>query len=104
MFFLFCFFLFPCFSDPCSSLALWKGVIVGACGSGQIKVYNLATGKLGACANAHARWINAIDVAKDSGLVSSFYRIIIRSGKLMLVNWSLDQVLLAKTNFHSKRK
>ena len=32
-------------------------------------MYNLATGKLGACANAHARWINAIDVAKDSGLV-----------------------------------
>ena len=58
------------FRDPCSSLALWKGVIVGAFGcSGQIKVYNLSTGKLGACACAHARWINAIDVAKDSGMV-----------------------------------
>ena len=55
--------------DPCSSLAVWKGVIVGAYGSGQIKAYSLATGKLGSCANAHAKWINAIDVAKESGLV-----------------------------------
>ena len=56
--------------DPCSSLAVWKGVIVGAYGSGQIKAYSLATGKLGCCANAHAKWINAIDVAKESGLVN----------------------------------
>lgn len=62
----------PGTGDPCSSLALWKGVIVGAFGcSGQIKVYNLSTGKLGACACAHARWINAIDVAKDSGMLLS---------------------------------
>jgi len=39
-------------------------------GNGQIGVYNAVTGKLGAMVNAHARWINALDVAKDSGLVS----------------------------------
>ena len=47
-------------------------MIVGAYCSGQIRVYNLQSGKLGACVNAHARSINAIDVAKDSGMVSLF--------------------------------
>ena len=69
-----------CFRDPCSSLAIWKGVIVGAYCSGQIRVYNLQSGKLGACVNAHARSINAIDVAKDSGMVSNFSSLFKKAG------------------------
>ena len=60
----------PPFSNSCSSLALWKDILVVSFGNGQIGVYNAVTGKLGAMVNAHARWINALDVAKDSGLVS----------------------------------
>ncbi|KAL4232079.1 WD repeat-containing protein 54 [Mactra antiquata] len=57
--------------EPCSSLGIWKGIIVAAYGNGQINVYDSTTGKLGATVNAHARWINAIDVAMDTGLVVS---------------------------------
>ena len=66
-------FFLPNFRDPCSSLGLWKGIIVGAFGNGQIKVFDCTTGRIGACANAHARWINAIDIAKNSGLVNFFF-------------------------------
>ena len=59
------------YREPCSSLAVWKGVVVAAYGNGQIKLYNISSGKLGACVNAHARWINALDVAPDTGLVCS---------------------------------
>ncbi|XP_052770600.1 WD repeat-containing protein 54-like [Mya arenaria] len=57
--------------ESCCSLAIWKGILVAAFGNGQIGVYDLATGRLGAMVDAHARWINAIDIAKDSGLCVS---------------------------------
>lgn len=57
--------------EPCSSVALWKGIIVAAFGNGQLVVYDFTSGKIGAIVNAHARWINAIDVAKNTGLVLS---------------------------------
>lgn len=57
--------------DPCTSLGLWKGILVAAYGNGQLCVYNASTGKLGATVSAHARWINAIDVARETGMVVS---------------------------------
>ncbi|KAJ8316879.1 hypothetical protein KUTeg_004783 [Tegillarca granosa] len=45
--------------------------VVGGFGNGQLKVYCAKTGKLGAVVNAHARWINALDIAPDTGLVVS---------------------------------
>ncbi|XP_052227877.1 WD repeat-containing protein 54-like isoform X2 [Dreissena polymorpha] len=57
--------------ESCCSLSIWKGILVAAFSNGQIGVYNLSTGKIGALVNAHARWINAIDVAKETGLMVS---------------------------------
>lgn len=57
------------FREPCTSLALWKGILVAAFGNGQLCVYNVTSGKLGATVHAHARWINAIDVAMETGMV-----------------------------------
>ncbi|KAL3863915.1 hypothetical protein ACJMK2_005636 [Sinanodonta woodiana] len=59
----------PGSGDPVSSIGVWKSVIVASYGNGQIKVYNAKTGKVGAVVNAHARWINALSVAKGTGLV-----------------------------------
>lgn len=56
---------------PCNSVALWKGVIVGGFASGHLRVYSATSGAIGAEVSAHARAINAIDIAKDSGLVVS---------------------------------
>lgn len=42
---------------------------MAAYGNGQMNVYDSSTGKLGATVSAHARWINALDVAKETGLV-----------------------------------
>ncbi|XP_060581903.1 LOW QUALITY PROTEIN: WD repeat-containing protein 54-like [Ruditapes philippinarum] len=56
--------------DPCTSRYFWKGIIVAAFGNGQLCLYTTA-GKLASTVNAHARWINAIDIAKESGMVVS---------------------------------
>lgn len=56
---------------PCTSLGLWKGILIASFGSGQLQVYDLNNGHLRAEVNAHARWITAIDVAQDTGLVLS---------------------------------
>lgn len=63
-----CIFLF--LSSPCNSLGLWKDVLVAGYGSGHLRVFSASTGKLAAEATAHARTINAIDIATDNGLVS----------------------------------
>lgn len=47
--------------------------MVASFGSGQIGVYSVTSGKQGALVNAHARWINALDVAKDNGLVGIIF-------------------------------
>ncbi|KAK7488695.1 hypothetical protein BaRGS_00019992 [Batillaria attramentaria] len=56
---------------PCNCLGLWKGVVVGGYASGHLRVFSATTGKLGAEVTAHARSINAIDVATERGLVLS---------------------------------
>ncbi|OWF43963.1 WD repeat-containing protein 54-like [Mizuhopecten yessoensis] len=53
--------------DPCSCLCIWKDIIVGGFGNGQLKVYSAKTGRLAALVNAHVRWINALDIASESG-------------------------------------
>ncbi|KAK3762896.1 hypothetical protein RRG08_051049 [Elysia crispata] len=56
---------------PCNSVALWKDVIVGGFASGHLRVYSAASGAIGAEVTAHARAVNAVDIAKESGLVLS---------------------------------
>ncbi|CAC5422554.1 WD repeat-containing protein 54 [Mytilus coruscus] len=56
---------------PCSSLVLWNDIIVGGYGDGQLRVYCAKTAKLAATVNAHARWVNAIDVAPETGRILS---------------------------------
>lgn len=55
----------------CSSVKLWDGVIAAAYGTGQIRVYDAATGTICAELDAHARWIYTLDVAPDSGRLLS---------------------------------
>ncbi|XP_046558420.1 WD repeat-containing protein 54-like [Haliotis rubra] len=57
--------------SPCSSIALWRGIIVGGYGSGHLRVYSAASGKISAEVTAHARWINAIDIARENGMLLS---------------------------------
>ncbi|XP_047128680.1 WD repeat-containing protein 54 isoform X1 [Hydra vulgaris] len=59
------------FGFPCSSIRLWKTMVIGGYGSGHIRIFNAVTGKIIAEITAHAKWINAIDVAEDSGLLLS---------------------------------
>jgi len=56
---------------PCNSLAIWKDTVVAGFASGHLRVYSLSTGTLGAEVTAHARAINAVDVASENGLVLS---------------------------------
>ena len=61
-----------CFRYPCSTIFLWKNVIVAGFGNSQIKLFAADTGKLAAQVNAHARWVTALDVATENGMVSVF--------------------------------
>lgn len=58
-----------CYRIPCTSVCLWNNLVVGGYGSGHIRIFSAATGKMTAEIAAHARWIHAIDVAPDTGLV-----------------------------------
>ncbi|XP_018430750.1 PREDICTED: WD repeat-containing protein 54 [Nanorana parkeri] len=55
----------------CSSVKLWDGVIAAAYGTGQIRVYDAATGSVCAELDAHARWIYSLDVAPETGRLLS---------------------------------
>lgn len=55
----------------CSSVKLWDGVIAAAYGTGQIRVYDAATGTVCAELDAHARWIYTLDVAPETGRLLS---------------------------------
>ncbi|KAM7416488.1 hypothetical protein PAMA_018511 [Pampus argenteus] len=61
----------PGFDMTCSSVKLWKGTVVAGYGTGQIRFYEAVTGILHAEVNAHARWINSLDIAPFSGLLLS---------------------------------
>ena len=52
-------------------MCLWKGVVVAGYASGHLRVFSASSGKIGAEVTAHARTINAVDVASEKGLVST---------------------------------
>lgn len=66
------------FRFPCSTILMWKNVIVAGFGNGQIRLYSAETGKLAAQVNAHARWVTALDVASDNGMVSLPWIVLIK--------------------------
>jgi len=53
--------------SPCTCLALWKNLVVGGFANGQLCVFNATEGYLAAQVAAHARWITALHVAKNTG-------------------------------------
>eukprot|EP00795_Rhopilema_esculentum_P012302 gene12302-2949_t len=53
---------------PCSSLCFMGDLIIGAYGSGHIRVFDSKTGSIHCEVCAHSRWINAIDISKKTGL------------------------------------
>ena len=53
-------------------MALWSDLIVGAFGSGHIRIFSSSKGSLLAEVTAHAKWINAINVAPARGMVCCF--------------------------------
>ena len=58
-----------CYRYPCSTIFLWKNVIVAGFGNGQIKLFAADTGKLAAQVNAHARWVSVfyfVDIGDSS--------------------------------------
>ncbi|KAJ0041621.1 hypothetical protein NL108_010449, partial [Boleophthalmus pectinirostris] len=61
----------PGFDMTCSSVKLWKGTVAAGYGTGQIRLYEAVTGILHVEINAHARWINSLDIAPFSGLLLS---------------------------------
>lgn len=58
------------FSFPCASVRLWKTWIIAGYGSGHVRIFNVETGVIKVEIAAHAKWINAIDVAEVADLVS----------------------------------
>ncbi|KAM9027533.1 WD repeat-containing protein 54 isoform 2-T2 [Ara ararauna] len=61
----------PACGCTCSSVALWHGTVAAGFGNGQIRLYEAASGRLRAQVNAHARWINALDLAPETGKLLS---------------------------------
>eukprot|EP00112_Aurelia_sp_Birch-Aquarium-sp1_P009986 Seg2155.6 transcript_id=Seg2155.6/GoldUCD/mRNA.D3Y31 product="WD repeat-containing protein 54" protein_id=Seg2155.6/GoldUCD/D3Y31 len=59
------------FGYPCSSLSVMKNLVIGAYGTGHIRIFNLETGSMLCEVSAHSRWINAIDVCKKNGMIVS---------------------------------
>ena len=57
------------FRYPCSSICLLNDLVIGGYGSGHIRVFNSASGVMLAEVCAHSRWINAMDISQESGLV-----------------------------------
>ena len=56
-------------SECCTSLGFWRGLIVASYGDGHLRVFDMETGRMYVEVAAHARWINALDVARN-GLVT----------------------------------
>ena len=57
---------------PCSSVCLYKNFIIGGFATGHIRVFSISTGAVCIEACAHARWISAMDISVDTGLVRGF--------------------------------
>ena len=59
-----------CSGFPCLSLCCWGSLLVAGFSNGQIRLYSVETGQKTVEIAAHGRCITALDVARDSGLVS----------------------------------
>jgi len=56
-------------SFPCSSLCFYKDLIIGGFATGHIRVFSASSGAMCIEACAHARWISAMDICLEAGLV-----------------------------------
>lgn len=56
----------------CSSLCLYKNLVIGGYGTGHIRIFDTQKGNLMTEICAHAKWIHAMDLAPSVGLVSNF--------------------------------
>ena len=56
-------------SFPCSSLCFYKDFIIGGFATGHIRVFSASSGAMCIEACAHARWISAMDISLEAGLV-----------------------------------
>ncbi|GLG99719.1 WD repeat-containing protein 54 [Gryllus bimaculatus] len=56
---------------PCTSIQMWKSLILAAYGSGHIRMFDFKTSRLLTEVAAHARWITGIDLAPGRGLLLS---------------------------------
>ncbi|XP_054766341.1 WD repeat-containing protein 54-like isoform X1 [Lytechinus pictus] len=67
----------------CSSLCLYKNLVIGGYGTGHIRIFDTQKGNLMTEICAHAKWIHAMDLAPSAGLLMS------TSEDTMLRVWSL---------------
>lgn len=65
--------MIPSARFPCSSVCFYKDFIIGGFATGHIRVFSAATGALCIEACAHGRWISAMDISVDSGLVRGVF-------------------------------
>lgn len=56
-------------SFPCSSLCFYKDFIIGGFATGHIRVFSASSGAVCIEVCAHARWISAMDICLEAGLV-----------------------------------
>ncbi|CAN7991106.1 unnamed protein product [Ixodes pacificus] len=61
----------PTAGAPCVSVRVWHDLVVAGYATGHVRVFSTESCQLVAEASAHARWISAIDVAPDTGLMLS---------------------------------
>ena len=54
---------------PATSICLWKTFVIAGYGSGHVRIFSFETGVIIVEIAAHAKWINAIDIAPQAGLL-----------------------------------
>ena len=59
---------------PCSSVCLYKDLIIGGFATGHIRLFSASTGAILIEACAHARWISALDISVEAGLVRVLFK------------------------------
>lgn len=64
--------LFLSLRESCTSLGLWRGLVIAAYGDGHLRVFDMETGRMFVEVAAHARWINALDIAKNGMVTETF--------------------------------
>ncbi|XP_022660746.1 WD repeat-containing protein 54-like isoform X2 [Varroa jacobsoni] len=58
-------------AEPCTSVRVWAGLVCVAMATGFIRIYHADSMALKCEVTAHARWITALDIAAQSGLLVS---------------------------------